>query len=97
MSEKPDSRAVFRLPMSAFPWNEAAVEDPAQARSVRRLMGMERAEAEAEMARRFAAMQMPEDIRSRAKAWGMEAFCEVLWSNAFQAGYREAMRDREKS
>lgn len=52
-----------------------------------------RVAAEAEMARRFAAMHMPEDIRSRAKAWGMEAFCEVLWANAFQAGFREGTRD----
>ena len=33
------------------------------------------------------------DVDIRARSWGMEAFCEVLWNNAFQAGYREAMRD----
>lgn len=49
-------------------------------------------QAEAEMAYRFANLQMPEDIRGRARAWGMEAFCEVLWNNAFQAGFREALR-----
>ena len=37
---------------------------------------------------------MPEDIRSRAQAWGMEAFCEVLWNSAFQTGFREARRPR---
>lgn len=52
----------------------------------------ERATANAEMAYRFANLAMPEDIRSRAKVWGMEAFCEVLWNNAFQAGFREAQR-----
>lgn len=54
----------------------------------------ERRKADAEMAYRFANLEMPEDIRSRARAWGMEAFCEVLWNNAFQAGFREAMRGR---
>lgn len=52
----------------------------------------ERNRAEAEMAYRFANLAMPEDIRSRARAWGMEGFCEVLWNSAFQAGYREASR-----
>lgn len=52
----------------------------------------ERRKADAEMAYRLANLAMPEDIRSRARAWGMEAFCEVLWNNAFQAGLREAMR-----
>ena len=52
----------------------------------------ERATANAEMAYRFANLAMPEDIRSRAKAWRLEAFCEVLWNNAFQAGFREATR-----
>jgi len=51
-------------------------------------------QAEAEMAYRYANLQMPEDIRSRARSWGMEAFCVVLWNNAFQAGFREAMRSR---
>ena len=52
----------------------------------------ERATANAEIAYRFANLAMPEDIRSRAKAWRLEAFCEVLWNNAFQAGFREATR-----
>lgn len=50
--------------------------------------------AAAEMAVLLANTHMPDDIRSRAKSWGLEAFIEVLWNNAFQAGYREAMRDR---
>lgn len=54
----------------------------------------ERRKADAEMAYSFANTHMPADIRSRARAWGMAAFCEVLWNNAFQAGYREAMRCR---
>lgn len=55
----------------------------------------ERQRAQADMAYRFANLAMPADIRGRARAWGMEAFCEVLWANAFQAGYREAMRALE--
>lgn len=55
---------------------------------VKRLMDERRA-ADTEMAKRLASILMPEDIRSRAKSWRMEAFCEVLWSAAFQAGWRE--------
>lgn len=54
----------------------------------------ERDRAAAEMSVKYANLHMPEDIRSRAKAYGMEAWAEVLWNNAFQAGYREAIRDR---
>ena len=61
-----------------------------------RKLAAERDRCNAEMAYRLANLQMPEDIRSRARAWGMESFCEVLWCNAFQAGYREAVRDRSK-
>ena len=50
--------------------------------------------AEAWMAYDFANLSMPEDIRERARAWGMEHWAQVLWSNAFQAGYRQAVRER---
>lgn len=68
--------------------------DPHEAEAQKKLQS-ERQRAMAEMAYHLANLAMPADIRSRARAWGMEAFCEVLWNNAFQAGYREAMRDRE--
>ena len=68
--------------------------DPHEAEAQKKMQD-ERRRAMAEMAYRLANLAMPADIRSRARAWGMEAFCEVLWNNAFQAGYREAMRDRE--
>lgn len=57
----------------------------------------ERQRADAEQAYRFANMHMPEDIRSRARAYGMEAWAEVLWNNAFQAGFREAMRNTKEA
>jgi len=60
-----------------------------------RQLAEERVRAECEMSRKFANLHMPEDIRSRARTWGMEAYCEVLWNNAFQAGYREALRTKE--
>lgn len=63
-------------------------------RELTKRLAAERARADAEMAEKFANLAMPSDIRSRARAWGLEAFCEVLWNSAFQAGYREAMRDR---
>ena len=55
-------------------------------------LAQEKAAADAAMAHEFANLQMPEDIRRRAKEWGMEAFCEVLWANGFQAGWRERQR-----
>ncbi len=65
-------------------------------REVARRLAEEKARANAAIAEQFANLLMPEDIRARARAWGMESFCEVLWNNAFQAGYREAMRDKVK-
>lgn len=52
----------------------------------------ERGAAAQRMAEEFAGLHMPEDIRSRARTWGMEAWATVLWSNAFQAGYRAGLR-----
>lgn len=54
----------------------------------------EKRRADAQMAYDLANLKMPDDIRARAKSWGMEAWATVLWNNAFQAGYREAMRDK---
>ena len=62
-----------------------------------RARNAEKARAAAEMSWRFANLHMPDDIKQRAKAWGMEAWATVLWNNAFQAGYREAMRDRAEA
>jgi hypothetical protein len=58
-------------------------------------LAAEKARADADMAERFANLHMPDDIRQRAKSWGMESWATVLWNNAFQAGYREAMRDQK--
>ncbi len=53
----------------------------------------EKVRAAVQMAEAYANLQIPEDILSRAKAWRMESFMTVLWNNAFQAGYRQALRD----
>lgn len=37
---------------------------------------------------------MPEDLRSRAREWRLEAFMCAVWSNAWHAGYRQCIRDR---
>lgn len=66
----------------------------AEAQKLAKRLAEEKVRAQVEMAEKFANLHMPEDIRSRAIAWRMEAFCEVLWNNAFQAGYRQALRDR---
>lgn len=63
-------------------------------RAAAKKLADERDLANAEMAMRFANLHMPEDIKARAASWGMSAWAEVLWNSAFQAGYREAMRDR---
>lgn len=75
--------------------HEAHFGTAEQQNLVRRL-AEEKARAAAAMAEQYANLHMPEDIRSRARAWGMEAFCEVLWNNAFQAGWRECARARDK-
>lgn len=77
-------------------WAMSFQPDKAAVETEKRLIAEKRA-ADAEMAYHLANLAMPADLRSRARAWGMEAFCEVLWNNAFQAGYREAMRNREES
>lgn len=64
----------------------------AEAQALAKRLAEEKVRSQVEMAERFANLHMPEDIRSRARAWGMEAFCVVLWNNAFQAGWREARR-----
>ena len=37
--------------------------------------------------------EMPDDLRARAKAWGVEAVMEVVWHNAYLRGYRAALTD----
>ncbi len=63
--------------------------------AARRLID-EKRRADAEMSIRLANLRMPADIRERARSWGMESWAEVLWNNAFQSGYREAMRDQSE-
>lgn len=63
-----------------------------EAHDLAKRLAEEKVRAQSDMAYMFANLHMPEDIRSRAKSWGMEAFCEVLWNSAFQAGFREAQR-----
>ena len=65
----------------------------AEERELVKRVAAEKARANADMAERYANLHMPDDIRQRAKSWGMEAWATVLWNNAFQAGYREALRD----
>lgn len=71
--------------------NKLPEELPARRRSEEQYL---RIAAEREMADRFANLSMPADIQERARVWGLSAWAEVLWNNAFQAGYREGLRDR---
>jgi len=81
---------------TAAQWAMQFTTDTAAVETEKRLIAEKRA-ADAEMAYRLANLTMPNDIRARARSWGMEAWAEVLWNNAFQAGYREAMRNREET
>lgn len=65
-------------------------------RETARKLSEEKARANADMAYRLANLTMPSDIRERARAYKMEAWAEVLWNNAFQAGWRECLRAREE-
>lgn len=58
---------------------------------------IERRNAEAEAFNAMAYRAMPEDIRSRAKEWGLEAFICVVWNNAFQCGYLQSRRDAARA
>ncbi len=54
----------------------------------------EKARADAEMAYTFANLEMPRDLRNRARAWKMEALMEAVWNSGFQAGWKERGRSR---
>lgn len=86
-------RAEFlgRAAKTQFPW---LVDDAAET-ALKEAKVEERRLSEAKMAWDFANLHMPEDLRQRAEAWGMSAFCELLWNNAFQAGYREALHGKD--
>lgn len=55
----------------------------------------ERRDADALMRDAAIYRSMPEDLRSRAREWRLEAFMCAVWSNAWQAGYLQAERDRQ--
>lgn len=55
---------------------------------------IERRNAEAQLFDATAYRDMPEDLRSRAREWGLEAFMCLVWSKAFQCGYIQSERDR---
>lgn len=72
--------------------HKMASDGPDPLRETMERIARERAATAQRMAEDFAGLHMPEDIRSRARTWGMEAWATVLWSNAFQAGYRAGLR-----
>lgn len=69
-------------------WLKKGRDEPDLLRATMKRIERERAAAAQRVVEDFADLHMPEDIRSRARSWGMEAWATVLWSNAFQAGYR---------
>jgi hypothetical protein len=73
-------------PMDRFFLGDRGVE-------LERQRQVERRNAEAEAFNAVAFRTMPEDIRNRAKEWGLEAFVCGVWNNAFQCGYLQSRRD----
>ena len=86
-----DDQKIHMKYMDATAWMRRAGPTDEE-REVSERIAREKAAAEAAMSYKFANLHMPEDIRRRAQEWGMEAFCELLWNNAFQAGWRERQR-----
>lgn len=54
---------------------------------------LERRNAEALALDAVAYREMPEDLRSRAKEWGVSALMEAVWMNGFRSGYLQRGRD----
>jgi hypothetical protein len=50
--------------------------------------------AKAQAFHAIAYREMPEDLRSQAKVWGVSAIMEAVWMNAWENGYKQAERDR---
>lgn len=53
----------------------------------------EKRAAEAQAFHAAAYREMPEDLRSRAKEWGVSSLIEAVWMNAWENGYKQAVRD----
>lgn len=53
----------------------------------------EKRAAEAQAFHAMAYREMPEDLRNRAKEWGVSALMEAVWLNAWENGYKQACRD----
>lgn len=49
--------------------------------------------AEAQAFHAIAYREMPEDLRTSAKLWGVEAIMDAVWMNAWECGYKQAVRD----
>lgn len=54
---------------------------------------LERRNAEALALDAAAYRHMPEDLRQRAKEWGVTAIMDAVWLNAYRCGYLQRGRD----
>jgi len=57
----------------------------------------ERRSAEALALDAAAYQHMPEDLRNRAKAWGVSTLMDAVWLNAYCCGYLQRGRDEAPS
>jgi hypothetical protein len=55
---------------------------------------LERLAAQAQAYHAQAYREIPEDLRTRAKEWGVSALMEAVWINGWDCGYRQCTRDR---
>ncbi|WP_271024876.1 hypothetical protein [Rhizobium sp. RCAM05973] len=53
----------------------------------------EKRTAEAQAFHAIAYLSMPEDLKSRAKEWGVLTLMEAVWMNAWECGYKQSNRD----
>lgn len=72
-------------------FNRIFQPDPSSELAQKRIAEKRAAEAQAFHA--MAYREMPEDLRSRAKEWGVSSLMEVVWMSAWENGYKQAVRD----
>jgi hypothetical protein len=78
-------------PFGLPPFNTFQPDHEAELEHKRR---QEQRAAEAQAFHAIAYRDMPEDLRVSARNWGVEAIMDAVWMNAWECGYKQAIRDR---
>ncbi|TAX45978.1 hypothetical protein ELI02_30180 (plasmid) [Rhizobium leguminosarum] len=77
-------------PFGGHPYN---MFQPDRATELEHQRRQEQHAAEAQAFHAIAYREMPEDLRVSARSWGVEAIMDAVWMNAWECGYKQAMRD----